>query len=288
MKKFIYDIIKFSLFLFMTILVLVIFSLYLNNNIDFKIPKHKEILVVGDSRPECAINDQILDNVFNYSQSGASYFYSYLKIREIIKNNSHIKTLVLSYSYADLSKSRDKWYVGHKRINNYMPMYFPLFNLEDFIFLFKSNPYSVTITMPVLIKSIFIKNNQSNLGGYRHLKRDKLKEAIKRYKFNRALIKNVVYSKYQAEYLLKIYNFVQKKNIKLILLSLPIYNIPNKNCTKYNEFYKSFAKKNLNKAILINHSNFELPEISYGDLGHLNYKGAKIYSKYLKSSGILN
>jgi hypothetical protein len=33
----------------------------------------------------------------------------------------------------------------------------------------------------------------------------------------------------------------------------------------------------------MDYSNFSLPENAYGDIDHLNYRGAEIFSKYLES-----
>ena len=55
---------------------------------DYKFKEKKNILIVGNSHTECSVNDSIISNSVNLSQSASSYFYSYMKIREFTKYNS--------------------------------------------------------------------------------------------------------------------------------------------------------------------------------------------------------
>ena len=73
--------------------------------------------------------------------------------------------------------------------------------------------------------------------------------------------------------------------MNVILLNVPLHPFLAERLDEYKERYYSFAEKYLPKATLINHSNMDIPEQGFGDLLHLNYKGAGIYSQYLKKYG---
>ena len=283
MKRFIRNLLMFSIFFIGSTLLLVSGATHLKRNIiSFDIPRSKTILVVGDSYTECAINDSILTNAFNFSQGGTTYFHSYLKIREILEHNPHIDTIVLSYSYKEMAKSRDNWFYGAESIQFMMPIYYFLFNDNDFYALFISNPHDVLSNIP---RIIFTKNYSiDHLGKYLYLERDKLQEAKNRYIASDKEEK-VEYSKHQEEYLLKIYNLVRSKNIDLILQHTPIHPFLKEELEENKYDYYSLAEQKLPKAKIVDHSNMDIPEYGFGDLDHLNHKGARLYSEYLKKNG---
>ena len=89
-------------------------------NFDYKIKEKKNILIVGNSHTECSINDSIISNSVNLSQSASSYFYSYMKIREFTKYNPQIDTVIISFSDNDLFSQKEKWFSSSEKINNKM------------------------------------------------------------------------------------------------------------------------------------------------------------------------
>ena len=129
------------------------------------------------------------------------------------------------------------------------------------------------------------RNQFEGLGRYLYLKRDKVKEAKKRLNNQRFVSDNLPQSNYQRKYLLKVYEFCQAKKIKLILLNTPIHPLMEEYQERLKNGYYDFAKENMPNAILINHSNFKMSENNYGDLNHLNFKGATQYSNFLKVNG---
>jgi hypothetical protein len=260
--------------------------------IDFTLPSSKTVLVVGDSHIECAVNDEILTNAFNFAQAGASHFYSYLKVKAILDNNPQIDTVVLCHSFDDLDESRDEWFSGAQHIRKMMPLYLFLFDSSDFRTLLASNPYDVCLNVhqtPLVGVKKMIQHRSSNgsldrWGTYVRLKRDKLREAKQLFA---AAPKNddVTYSRYQQEYLLKIYHLVRARNIKLILLNTPIHPMLEEEQARYQDSYYAFVRRELPEAVIVNHANLAFPEECFADLEHLNYQGSERYSKYLQEHG---
>ncbi|GHT65454.1 hypothetical protein AGMMS50239_25330 [Bacteroidia bacterium] len=73
--------------------------------------------------------------------------------------------------------------------------------------------------------------------------------------------------------------FCNEKEVKLILFNTPVYQVD-----KYTDQAKFDS---LRIAILpdvdyMDFSDFLLPDSCYGDIGHLNYHGAEIFSEYLQ------
>ena len=288
MKKFISYISAFSVSALIVIAFLVVITgLYASSTVDFGIAKDKNVLVLGNSHPECAIDDSLLPNVYNLAQSGAGYFYDYVKANNLLENNPQIDTLVIGYSYSDIAGNMDLWFSGEERIKFKIRNYFFLFGFNDYLSMFKANPVATAMNTP---QTIFhnLKMSQfgiGSLGGYKHLTRNKLAEDKLRTE-NDSLPENTDISKYQTDYLLKIYELCKLKNVKLVLLATPMH--PEKRIAHQKTLisrYCNFAKNQMPEAILINNTNFTIPEEDYADLSHLNFKGAQLYTEHLKKVG---
>jgi len=289
MKRFIFKVFVFII-VFISLLILhnILFYLY-NSNMEncFVIDKSKDILILGDSNTECAINDSIVSKSANISQSADAYFYSFIKLRKFLKINPGIKTVVLGINEKSLYDH--KLFKSNEYIRSKYNSYFRLMNLNDFKVLLEAGGIKAFINLAEasfhnFSRALTIQESDykdMNIGGYLYLKRDKLDETIKRYeKYNKQNNINREYSKNQIEYLLKIVNLCKEYKVKLILLSTPTYMC----CTNENDFYKlnRFLKKNIGDYIdYWDYFNYSLPDCCYGDIDHLNYKGAGIFSKKL-------
>lgn len=258
------------------------------------IPSGTNVLITGDSLPECAIDDTMLSGVYNWAQSGASYFYSYIKVRWAIEHIAELNTVVLGYSYGDIAPKRDAWFSEARYIAR-LRDYFPLLNRRDFYELFRANPqevleicfYVIQDTVARIATSQIRHYAGSTLGGYRHLERDEVEGVVAR---DREVLPVSVagYSSYQEIYLVKIYELCERTGVRLVLLNVPIHPITEKGLDGYKDHYYELAAEWMPNATLINHSDMYIPDFGYGDLEHLNYKGAEIYTTYLREISIEN
>ncbi len=259
-------------------------SYYAKQNFDFSIGKEKNILVLGNSRPEAAINDSLLPNVYNLAQGGSGYFYDHLKIQRIVEHNPQIDTLIIGYSYGDLKKDMDSWFSGKEKIKFKMRNHLFLFELEDYISLLKANPVAVAANTPqTIFHNIKMKRKgKAYLGGFKSGRKNEIKKA-KELANKHIPDASQGYSKYQSEYLLKVYEYCKSRDIAVILINVPIHPMLEEIHAHLKPLYCKFAKEKLPDALLIDHANFKLPETDYRDLAHLNAKGAKKYTEFLRS-----
>tara|TARA_R100001369_G_scaffold92691_1_gene139150 strand:- start:6387 stop:7235 length:849 start_codon:yes stop_codon:yes gene_type:complete len=260
-------------------------SFYTRYTFDFKIQQSKNILVLGNSHPECAINDSLLANVFNLAQSGTGYFYDYIKAKKIISENPGIDTIIVGYTYGDLEKPMDSWFDGGDKLKFKIRNYLFLFEWGDYFELLQANPIDVILNTPqTIFYNLKMKQEGYNyLGGFKALENSKLKQA-QELKAMHKPDTSLGYSRYQTKYLSKLYEYCNKKDIKLILLNTPIHPVLDTIQSPLKAMYYNFANNNLPNALLINHANFKLPNNNYRDLDHLNVKGANNYSKFLKTN----
>ncbi|MDR1581941.1 MAG: hypothetical protein LBS55_01570, partial [Prevotellaceae bacterium] len=283
MKKFINQIIILA-----TILTIVVVSLtggiyFIQSQASFELPPDRHILILGDSHTQSAINDDIYQRAANVAQYSAMHLYSYCKLKKFLNENRHIDTVLLSFHYGTLrSGVENRW---ENSTFQKVPLYLTLFSWED-IDVFSSKkknllksvfhpPYMLVLKF--VIKGGRISYKDLDIGGYSWSNRNRLQEDIAIQQEKQTEEEGIWF--YQKEYLLKIVDLCKSRNIELILINTPTYK-PEiyGDLDKLNDFHNAY----LPEIKYWDYSAFPLPDDCYGDIGHLNYKGAEIFSKYLQ------
>ncbi|MEC4004421.1 hypothetical protein OX283_007120 [Flavobacterium sp. SUN052] len=256
------------------------------NWFDFSISKEKNILILGDSHTQCALNDTIISNALNMSESADTYFYSYTKLKNIIPSNKQIDTLILGYAPNNLSVTQDNWLVDSS-INGFkLPLHFFLFDKNDTTEFLSNAPFQLVQNVPFIIKN--------NLG---HLYRIKKKEKINHFGIGGFLAlshvdttqekkeivdenvhKEVKFGSKDIVYLQKIYSLCEKNKIKLILLDTPIEQKLHAEPSVFYNKYLEFKNSNLPNATLLDYSKIPFDKKDFADKDHLNANGARLFS----------
>jgi len=250
---------------------------------DYKFKEKKNILIVGNSHTECSVNDSIISNSVNLSQSASSYFYSYMKIREFTKYNSQIDTVIISFSDNDLFSEKEKWFSSSDKINNKMTRHIILFNKDDYLDLFKSNPIEVIVQTFILYSDFYNLHTQKRdfIGSYNKINVNKIDEDIIEFNLSSPVVDERI-AITELQYLLKIYEFTQENKIKLILLNTPIHPILEKHFSVIKPRNLQIVSENMPNATYFDHTSFVLKNSDYADLSHLNNKGSNKYSEFLQ------
>jgi hypothetical protein len=267
---------------------------FVRSKVSFKIPPDKHIIVTGDSHTELAIDDNIYLKSVNISQGGSAYLYSYCKLQKFLNENTHIDTVLLSFHYGPLMDLIDnRWILGSGPMMYKIPFYLTLLNKEEIAIFTNHDKFTfikavfnlpfrffVKSFIKVFIKRGNISYDDLNIGGYIKSDRNKLQKNIELYE-KRTEEEEVNISLCQLEYLLKIVDLCKCENVELILINTPVYK-PEiyESIDKLNDFYDTY----LSEVKYLDYSAFPLPDSCYGDIGHLNYKGAQIFSKYLQEN----
>jgi|GEM_PF-472529 hypothetical protein len=258
----------------------------------FHVNAKKNVLVLGDSHTECALNDSVLTNYLNISQSAEPYFYSFLKLKKFVNENSQIDTVLLGFNFMSLTKDFERRTLSNEFIYSRAQKYFPFFELSDFVDLLISKPsFFISILNQSFFARLILHKQKTKLsfsdlelGGYLSLLKYKLCEDIDRSKVN-IKSKNITeQSDRQIEYLTKIISFCKERNIKILLFNTPIYSEAKQFCD-VKAYYKYYHER-LNDIPLLDYSSDNLPAGCYGDIEHLNSIGAKIFSEKLKLQGL--
>ena len=237
------------------------------------------ILFLGNSRIQYGVNDQIIPNTLNVGLNADNYVFSYLKLKLLKRYNPQIDTLILGYDKATLTHY---FQISDEKFH---PFFWDLLDYDDWIFFLKHDtnifmsPLNwLKILFPIKSHFATIKFQELGIGGYYDLYRDKLAEAIQQYQKSAS---NINTDELQEFYLKKIVHFCSSNNIKVIFLNMPSHPIT------YNlaedKFLKQYAATHYSEIPYWDYEFIELPDSCYGDLTHINYRGAKSISLMLKN-----
>ncbi len=298
MRNFLKKIILFNSLLAFSfyLLAFINYALYNSEKVS-EIQKTSNILLLGDSTMECAINDTIFEHSFNKAHSSDSYFYSYLKLKDFIKSDQNIDTVFISFSPHNVFDNG--WLQGEKNIYSRFRQYYFLMDWEDFSFLFSKNSAAVISSIPSIARES-IKNTGKRLrgqsissiyGGFNKLDRNILEEVKLKLKNGEKLPffdipTNFSISENEITYLNKIIKLTKKNGIQLYLVNLPkrseLLEYPKYGTEDFYQFYDL----NYSNIDFLDFSRLEMLDDYYGDFVHLNSKGSTYFSTMLQNSSI--
>lgn len=294
MKLFINSFLNFSL-IFLTIIFLII---SLNKLIikftPINFSSDKNILLIGDSNSETAVNDSVFKRVVNFSSPAESYFYSYLKLNKILANNNNLDTVLLSFSPHNIFDN--KWFENRNFVRHHFCRYYTIMNYSDFILVtkhhFKTIIHNFNSIILQFIKNIYRKYKGEDilkLGGFTALKTEMLEESIRSLEKKNQIINFRLPTKLdptpiETIYLNKIYQLCDKKQVKLILINFPkrqeLLNHKNYGIKEFHKFYE----KNFQHINYFDFSCFSMTDNMYSDFFHLHERGALYFSKFLEKN----
>lgn len=290
MKAFIRQNLQFVLLLFGVIVLMDMSTSYLiNKKADFKLPSNPKYIIVGHSHPECAFNDSLIDNFKNLANSGESYFYTYFKVKKILEQNNSIETIFIEYTNNQISQEMDNWTWDEKFITERYPIYSSFMSMSDQKILMEHNCKDYLNAFLLSGKSklsfLFCKDHDytKKLGGYLYLERDKT-DSLLRDAERPDFIKDKISDKISITnllYLNKTIALIKRQNKKIILVRSPQH--PKYSGYENEATYKKILADNFSGIEYIDFSNYPLSNAGFGDLEHLNHKGAKVFSTWFNA-----
>ena len=299
MKKFIKHLLLFSVIALTMYSAIIVFNYYLINSEPLAAPQSKNILILGDSNSQTAINDSIYRQSLNLSGSADPYLYSYLKLKKIINSNSHIDTLLLSFSPQNIFKNN--WTFNTEHLYSRFQVYYPFMESEDILMLFKGNPKGVISASSAIMRHTFTnciervldQNSIHNYGNFLRLDRNILEEVKEKLKNDEPLPffelpKTLDVAENEVRYLYKIIELCKSQNLKIYLVNMPKrHELLEHSKYGVNTFY-DYYDNNLSDIPFLDFSRLNMPDDYYGDLVHLNIKGSDYFSTILKNQGLQN
>jgi hypothetical protein len=280
MKKFLLKISIFLGGLFLIILIVFGANRYLSN---FRINSKDTTLIIGHSHSECAYNDSLITGVANYSDSGETYFYNYIKLKKLIQQNPHVNKILIEFTNNQIKEYMDGRIWEDKYISHRFPKYGVFMNKEEIELLIQKNPSYFKENLSACFKSNFMMilrnrlNYSSEIGGYKYLERnftDTEKKEEESLTIEEKTNPNSM-ATYNLYYLDKIIDFCTQHDIEIFFVRSPLH-------TSYaldNEaVFQNIIKTRYKEIDFLDFSKFPLTDDEFGDAIHLNHKGAKKYS----------
>ena len=169
-------------------------------------------------------------------------------------------------------------------MNHRYPKYSPFMNLSDKVILVKNNLSGYFNSISLSFKHNFgrILNRNfdysKSIGGYLFLERDKTDSLVNNIKKDSFQSEKFKISEYNLKYLTKIIELCEERGKKVILIRSPQHS-------KYSGYsneilYQEIRKNHFSSIEYFDFSKFPLDNSEFGDLEHLNHKGAKIFSSW--------
>ncbi len=260
----------------------------------FKLQNNPKYIVLGHSQPECAFNDSLIPSLKNLSQSGDSYFYIYSKMKEVIKQNSSLKVVFIEFTDNQLNMNENIW--SNKYIPYKYPKYSSFISNSDQLLLLKKNPAAFINVQSLSLKrklTRIIKNDEyfsNDFGNYFYLKRDKTDSLVNTLSSLEEPPQSVddKVSEVNLSYLDAIIKFCEENSKKVILIRSPLHKTYRESVNE--EKYLEILKTRYGTIDYMDFSSFPLSNSQYGDLQHVNHKGAKVFSEWfatLLQNGLL-
>lgn len=294
MKKFI---IKTIILIFVSMIVyfgLIFFIGYSFYNSDLLRLKNKNILIAGDSHTEVSLNDSIISNSMNISQSADTYLYTFIRLRFFLNNDKKLKKVILGFSNHNIDKSINRWYTEDENISFKLPNQFYFMSYPEIKDLIRLNTKQL---LKSYFEILFIKGKQLRslfanklvfqsleIGYYRKLNGSNIeKDTLNNIKKIDMKIEEV--SDIQLKYLLKIRDLCKENKVKLYLINTPQNRM---NIVNDYGYLNRFKDKYLPNAKFIDEIDLKLNDSMFYDRDHLNSNGAIYFSKKIDSILKLN
>ena len=284
MKKFIYNSALFSL---TTLVCFVPFWMFIcSTRVNaLKLPDNVNIVFLGNSHIECDVNDSIIKNSFNFARSNDYPEQIYCKVKLLKQYNPHLDTVVIGYDNVMMEQN-----LNDEILSIYSPYYYDQYSSEDILNILKNSSFKycashfnhlfnidkIAQALPALWDSATDITYLKNLGRYEYLDRDKLYQHIELQKDKETHKSSFDYlSKY---FLKKTVEFCKSNNMTMILLATPQHHKSKIDTITY----KHYHQQNFGEITFYDLMSMPFPDSCFGDLNHLNYKGARAFSKFLE------
>lgn len=289
MKRFVFKTFVFyAIILFLIVIAISFINSISRQNSNFKTKQKSSYAVFGNSHPECAFNDSLIDDLTNLASSGEAYFYTYFKAKNIIENNKDIHTVFIEFSYTGINKASDEWIWTDKYLSKRFDEYGPFMTFKDYHVLFSHNRQGfikyLTYSTKKNLKRI-LSNQQhfeDEIGGYRFLDKELADSTKKNFLESKPIkVEKFTLSNTNKKYLLKTVNYFKGSGVKVYFIKSPTYNYTIR--TTVEVFLQDILNTKFKHVELLDFSKFPLEASDFFDNGHLNYKGAKKFSIWFDS-----
>lgn len=235
-------------------------------------------LILGNSRVQYGFDDSFMPGAWNSAVNADNYNVIFWRLKMLHQRNPQLQRVMVICDQTQV-------YNYFKNIPDKVhPYYWDVMQFEDWCGLVAHdngillNPlHYLKILYP--LKSLIspIAYQELGIGGYTRLERDKLSEdqALNEADAPRKATPQI--HAYNVSYLRKIYDYCLGQHLELIFFNMPSY--PTQAVIEGNKYLHQFVEENYPDVPFYDYELMQLPDSCYGDVSHLNYRGARIVSE---------
>lgn len=270
----------------------------------FKLEKTIDTLIIGASHAVAALDPQFFMRTESVARNGEPLFFTYYKIKNLLDQNSNVKTLILAFSPVQISKYHDYLFVsgmpecranlmeyfflmddsGRRFFNKLTPEYIIVSAKYDF-----GIPLSFLDDLRVIGQYYLDRVNYRSYkfwGGYHgvsgvHIEDRIINKKIKYYFYGND--KSLKESDIAIEHFKKIVRLCSEKSVRLIIVNTPKHEIfRQKTPAFYTLKHKAVIQEVLEaypQVTYYDYSNINFPDEYFFDGDHLNKKGGQKFSE---------
>jgi len=252
-----------------------------------KISEQKSVLIIGNSQSEYGLNDTIIPNSLNMSQSGDCSFYNYFKTKKLIDDNNQLKTVLYLYTNNMFLKGMDEWIYDEKHLGFKYPKYAHVIDFKNQWFLFTMNPKSFLIAIRDAVRSdvqFLIKGNEKmyialDWGSFKTTNQiGNMSKVVEEFDL---FYRDSSTSEIDLLYIKKLQEYCATKNVNFILVRTPYHNSFRKVKERELQEYKT---KFLTNCTFLDYSDTLFFDNEFKDVQHLNYFGSKRLSNMVNNA----
>ncbi len=276
MKKFLISIIAFFVVAFVVLGATDFFLSYkIRSNAIFKIKETTSIIVLGSSHSACSFDDRYVAKLENFSRSGESYCYTYIKLKKLVEANPGIKTVIVEFSNPFIYDS-EEWLWSDKYIQYHYITFAPFFTFDDNKILFNGHLKSLIGSYPFFVKFAakkIIKNDYEyaySYGGH-----ESRNEEIT--PTDQTSISDMEISRVNLAFLDKIVDYCEKSKVQLVFVRSPLH--PDYIYRQIEPQFQQVRKERYGEVPFIDFVDFIEDDEYFADYQHLNQKGSELFSK---------
>lgn len=263
---------------------------YISRKASFKCKDGIRYVVLGNSHPEQAYNDSLIDRFQNLSQAAETYFYTSIKTRRLVEQNPRLDTFFIEFSNTDLLAGWNKFIWGSRVLSWRYPLYSPFMDLSESRVLMEHNLSGLNSCLPLALKDNLGRilhhdlNYTDKIGGFVYNTRAKVDSILAQKDFRQQVALNRPaqneISDCNVEYLQKLVHYLLDHGKKIYLVRSPLHpSYPGfANEAKYEEILHGFSNIEY-----LDFKNFSQDNEDYVDLEHLNFRGARKFSIFFNT-----
>ncbi len=247
------------------------------------LPSNKKILILGNSHPECALDDRLNVDFHNLSRSAEPLYYTHLKLKRILEWNPHLSHVFVEltenqfeYRMQDWIWSREAVQRHIKELLFYLPLEYHysaigrhgLYYCIDFLLALKTNLVGLFTCKPEDFFDYvqwggYTPRQGTYLGRNNKSEWNKSDEKLNPFPDNFKSIEQMI-------------SLCDLKGAKIQFIRCPVHPSQPKH---FEKAYQQIVKEN-QKIQLLDFNNYPLEDECFFDAQHLNETGARLFTAH--------